>query len=230
MGGTAPGEADCRDWEMKNWFRSSALPKSVVAFGKVWQGLYRSGISTGFCLSKLRSRVCNRGRLQLGSSGFPAGRSLVTKRPPACSEQRAILLFWGGMRRRFLLAGICPMLLDSASVRHTNILLNNMSFGIGLEKVGHVFQGNIYRSVDVDIMWPAFRARLIFQDFWFCRRESLVLRACPWKKHQQRRQNASIFFDKHVLQLTESDQSKFCVSTTLCGKSIRKERSALQPY
>ena len=84
MGGTAPGEADCRDWEMKNWFRSSALPKSVVAFGKVWLGSHRSGISTSFCLSKLRSRVCNRGRLQLDSSGFP-GRSF------ACDEASASL-------------------------------------------------------------------------------------------------------------------------------------------
>ena len=95
-GGAAPGEADCRDWEMKNWFRSSALPKSVVAFGKVWLGAHRSGISTGFCLSKLRSRVCNRGRLQFDSSylsGFPGRSFACDEAPPACSEQRVILLF-----------------------------------------------------------------------------------------------------------------------------------------
>ena len=49
------------------------------------------------------------------------------------------------------------------------------------------------------------------------------------KKHRQRRQNASIFFDKPVLQHTESDKSKFCPSTTLRCENIRKERSALQP-
>ena len=48
------------------------------------------------------------------------------------------------------------------------------------------------------------------------------------KKHRQRRQNASIFFDKPVLQHTESDKSKFCPSTTLHCENIRKERSALQ--
>ena len=49
------------------------------------------------------------------------------------------------------------------------------------------------------------------------------------KKHRQRRQNASIFFDKPVLQHAESDKSKFCPSTTLRCENIRKERSALQP-
>ena len=37
MGGTAPGEADCLDWEMKNWLKSSSV-KSVVALGKVCWG------------------------------------------------------------------------------------------------------------------------------------------------------------------------------------------------
>ena len=37
------------------------------------------------------------------------------------------------------------------------------------------------------------------------------------------------FFDKPVLQHTESDKFKFCPSTTLCCENIRKERSALQP-
>ena len=50
-----------------------------------------------------------------------------------------------------------------------------------------------------------------------------------WKKHRQRRQNASIFFDKPVLQHAESDNSKFCPSTTLRCENIRKERSACQP-
>ena len=36
------------------------------------------------------------------------------------------------------------------------------------------------------------------------------------QKHRQRRQNASICFDKHVLQHTESDPSKCCTSTMLC--------------
>ena len=51
------------------------------------------------------------------------------------------------------------------------------------------------------------------------------------QEHRQRRQNASIFFDKPVLQHIESDQFKFCASTTLqlCHKNIRKERFALQP-
>ena len=49
------------------------------------------------------------------------------------------------------------------------------------------------------------------------------------KKYLQRRQNTSIFFNKPVLQHTESDQSKFCPSTTLRCENIQKERSALQP-
>ena len=49
------------------------------------------------------------------------------------------------------------------------------------------------------------------------------------QKHRQRRQNASIFFDKPVLQHTESHLSKFCPSTTLGCENIRKERCALQP-
>ena len=48
------------------------------------------------------------------------------------------------------------------------------------------------------------------------------------KKHRQRRQNASVFFDKPVLQHTGSDQFTFCASTTLHCENIRKERSALQ--
>ena len=49
------------------------------------------------------------------------------------------------------------------------------------------------------------------------------------QKNRLRRQNASLFFDRHVLQHTESDQSKFCASKTLRWENIRKERSALQP-
>ena len=49
------------------------------------------------------------------------------------------------------------------------------------------------------------------------------------QKHRQRRQNASIFLDKHVLQHRESDQSKLCASTTLRCENIRKGRSAFQP-
>ena len=49
------------------------------------------------------------------------------------------------------------------------------------------------------------------------------------QKHRQRRQNASIFFDKPVVQHTESDLSEFCPSTMLGCEDIRKEPCALQP-
>ena len=61
------------------------------------------------------------------------------------------------------------------NVRNTNCLLNNMSFGIGLEKVGHIFQGNIYRSVD--IMWPAFSSPLPKDTLL---RRQTVLRTLKW--------------------------------------------------
>ena len=114
-----------------------------------------------------------------GQAAYSISKPATMALPNKWTEQKRVQIirykkFCRFKKKRTLSRGATGWMLHF-NVRNTNCLLNNMSFGIGLEKVGHIFQGNIYRSVD--IMWPAFSSP-IPKDMLL--RRQMVLRTLKW--------------------------------------------------